>query len=179
MAENVYKNFKFKGDSDYPTPNKKDKSTINSLKSQEDKQELEKYKPHKTSISNDLLKQVRKKKLGKVNGIIVYLVDGAVIRDKKVDIDFTTGGNPGRYKFVPDVPPEIWVEYTMRKIDIVGSILHEYVEMEFMKNKGYEYSKAHRIANIFETKLRDKILAGLKVDKICEFLNDYLKDEIF
>jgi len=62
----------------------------------------------------------------------IFLVDGEKIRDN-IFIDFVEGGNPARYSFIPK--NEIWIEYIFSKEDIAATILHEYLECNYMIHK--------------------------------------------
>lgn len=84
----------------------------------------------------------------------VVLVDGEKIR-KDVDVDFTMGGNPSRYAYVPK--GELWVEKSLSLRDMVSTIVHESIEHRLMKNKGMSYGDAHEKANQIDETLRDAI----------------------
>jgi len=107
------------------------------------------YKPHpETTSPSDFKKTV----LCKYGPYTVYAVDGTYVRDTW-DQDFTTGGNPGRYKYVPE--NEIWVEMYLPEEDKVASAVHEMQECEGMKKKHESYDEAHDKANEFEHKVRE------------------------
>lgn len=92
----------------------------------------------------------------------IYLVNGNYVR-KHFDIDFSLGGNPGAYHFVPR--DEIWIEDTGSPSDIIALCIHELTEAILMKRRFYSYDKAHAKATIVEKIYRDKAdemkLAGL------------------
>lgn len=102
--------------------------------------------------------------LGKIRGIDVVLVNGDKVRDPKGsvgDVDFTMGGNPGRYGYIQ--PMEVWVERAMKGEDRVATIIHEVAEYHRMKNRGETYDQAHERAAELETQFR----SGLVEDE-CE-----------
>ena len=91
--------------------------------------------------------------LGGQDTYMVWAVDGKTIRDH-VDIDFTMGGNPARYGYVP--LNEIWIE----KVDgppkdWACTLFHELVEDHLMWTENQSYSDAHDAASAVEQKLRD------------------------
>lgn len=118
------------------------------------------YRPHlKSDLSRELLDRINHGDLGRASGMIVRSVNGEVIRNTGADLDFTTGGNPGRYRYVPH--GEIWVEMVLRPSDVTGVIVHEGVEAILMINFGLSYDDAHDIANEHEWQIRQGIEAGL------------------
>lgn len=97
---------------------------------------------------------IRDRQIGEVKGLTVWLVSGRVIRDH-VDVDFTTGGNHGRYGYVPE--GELWIEATLSPADVAATTVHEASELVLMR-LGYE--KAHAEANGWEKKARRKLLGA-------------------
>jgi hypothetical protein len=88
--------------------------------------------------------------------LTVWLVDGRLIRDK-IWIDFTTGGNPEAYPWMPK--DEIWIDDDTGREEVRFDMIHELAEYLGMKNKGMDYdspkSSAHDRANAdFEKKAR-------------------------
>lgn len=85
------------------------------------------------------------------NGIEVWIVDGEIIRDNK-EIDFTDGGNYGKY---PDFIPkdEIWVDSYTAPHEIPFTILHELNEYLHML-QGISYEDAHEQSCILELAFR-------------------------
>jgi hypothetical protein len=142
------------------------------------KNHLDSYHPHKLSITNSLLDEILVKYVGNVFCFRVYIVDGYVIRNN-VDIDFTTGGNSGRFPYVPN--DEIWLEYHHNINDWSAILLHETVECYLMIKHHFEYSTAHDIANIHEWSLRQKMNdgeAGIKnAHEMCAMV-DHIIDPI-
>ena len=91
----------------------------------------------------------RVKKAKPFRGFNVFYVDGNLIR-QQIDIDFVMGGNGYRYLYCP--LDEIWIDSVFKKeADYI--MLHEYVELNHMKN-GMNYPEAHDLASIQETMLR-------------------------
>lgn len=90
----------------------------------------------------------------------VVLVDGEAIR-KNVDVDFTMGGNPSRYAYVPT--GELWVEKSLSLADMISTMVHESVEHRLMKNRQMSYNDAHGAANQMDADLRAAIEKALKV----------------
>lgn len=109
---------------------------------------------HMTHIDHDAINKCKADTLGKINDFIIYMVDAEIIRDA-IDMDFTTGGNPARYSYIPN--NEIWIENTMHVNDIFPTIVHEYLECFMMQKHHYSYNRAHDFANETEFKIRDKI----------------------
>jgi hypothetical protein len=97
---------------------------------------------------------IKIKKLGKKDGMDIWLVHGPSIR-RQIDVDFTTGGHGMRHLFIPI--NEIWVDSAMNsEEDIEPSIFHELTEFKLMKN-GVRYVEAHTLASVVETIQREKI----------------------
>lgn len=95
------------------------------------------------------------RQIGQVPGYTVWLVDGGVLRDE-VDIDFTNGGNPEVYGYVPS--GELWVEDykgSRRAKDITCTLLHELVEVTLMQ-QGQTYEDAHEAATAVEDQYRTR-----------------------
>lgn len=115
--------------------------------------DMDDYVPHGAGpLSSALLRAIRAgRPIAKISGYKVYAVDGAAVRNL-VHIDFTTGGNPGRYSYVPE--GEVWVERVLEPSDAAASLLHELVETILMQEGGLDYDKAHEEASNVETMLR-------------------------
>jgi len=92
----------------------------------------------------------RLRQLARRAGYRVYLVDGERVRNE-IDTDFTMGGNPERYRYVPR--GEIWIDENLSPPDRRATILHEIVETKHMK-RGLSYEKAHDIATAAEARFR-------------------------
>jgi hypothetical protein len=120
--------------------------------------EMTYYHPHPQTKSPA---GMQKKFLCQYGPYSVYAVDGTYVRDK-LDQDFTTGGNPGRYKYIPE--DEIWVEEYLPEEDKVASAVHEIRECELMKGKHESYDEAHDKANSFERKVRKEY--GSRLNKV-------------
>lgn len=91
-----------------------------------------------------------------------------------ITVHNTTGGNQGRYKFVPS--DEIWIEDTMSPSDIVPCIVHEFIESVLMTNEGLTYDDAHEKANKVEQKVREQISKYTGKDDILSFVKYALID---
>lgn len=115
--------------------------------------DMDEYVPHGAGpLSSALLRAIHAgRPITKIAGYKVYAVDGAAVRNL-VHIDFTTGGNPGRYSYVPE--DEVWVERVLEPADAAASLLHELVETILMQENGLDYDKAHEEASNVETMLR-------------------------
>ena len=123
--------------------------------------EMEKYKPHPGTKAAP---GVHEKLLGTIGAYKVWIVDGTIVRDN-LYIDFVQGGNPGRYRFIPE--NELWLEKEFRAEDTYATMIHEYVECFYMRQMGMSYSMAHDEAADIEKKFRDavsekKAIASLK-----------------
>ena len=122
-------------------------------KQAQDAQELEYYSPHHTTLGGNELAQARNKHLGSLYGMEIWVANGEFIRNN-VYVDFTNGGNPGRYAFVPE--SEIWVEARTPN-DFAATCVHEFVECFNMIRKKKSYDEAHEIANRFERIVRNAV----------------------
>lgn len=100
---------------------------------------------------------IKAKKIGRLLAHDVILVDGEAVRSV-FDIDFVAGGNHARYGFVP--PGSVWIERTIERKFIAPVIVHEIVELVFMRMGGLSYSKAHDEANAVEKQMRAIMKAG-------------------
>lgn len=80
-----------------------------------------------------------------------WAVDGEFIRNH-IFLDFTSGGNPARYKFVPK--GEGWVDHILDYNEQAHTMKHESSEFNDMAT-GMSYSVAHDRANVKEGKLRN------------------------
>jgi hypothetical protein len=116
-------------------------------------------------------------KIFKNNEIIIYLVDGDVVR-KDFDIQFTSGGNAGRYpKFTPTC--DIWVESTLGDKDKLFNAAHEIVERYLMLFNNVDYDTAHAKASDYELAIRkrevkDPIKFAIDTTNLCK-INWFLR----
>lgn len=115
---------------------------------------LDNYHPHKPEIDPQVLDQILIENIGHLHGFELWIVDGKKIRGE-LDIDFTTGGNPGRYTYVPN--NQLWLESQHDSSDLGAILLHEFIECYLMIKHSMSYDGAHNIANMFEWKLRTRI----------------------
>jgi hypothetical protein len=91
--------------------------------------------------------------LGEIPGAwTVYLVNGREVR-RNLYTDFTMGGNPLRYDFIPD--GEIWIDDDLSDDERPFVIIHEATEALFM-SRGFSYDDAHDQATKVEQALRTK-----------------------
>lgn len=134
-----------------------------------------KFHPEKTS--KDVPEGVHIKEYCKIGNIVVWLVDGEVVRDE-FKTDFVEGGNGQVYKFCPN--NEIWIEKTVRKSEIPLIILHEFVELTLMKYKRFGYNRAHEIASKVDFKHEGNFnksdAESLTKDMALQLAKPYLKD---
>lgn len=120
---------------------------------------MDHYRPHlKSSLDERLLSRILVCRWGWVGEFLCYGVDGEALRNSGADLDFTTGGNPGRYRYVS--PPEIWFEQVLRPSDALGVIIHEAIETIYMVSLGMSYDDAHAKANEHEWRVRQAIASG-------------------
>ena len=138
-------------------------------------QELDYYVPHHTDLNITDLKKIRIKYLGPLYGVKIYMVDGEYLRNG-IYVDYTNGGNPGRYTFVPE--GEIWVDRE-KPNDFAATVVHEFVECHHMMKNKKSYDPAHEIANKFEREFRLRVKDGrinLKsYEQIVPYLSKWLK----
>src|SRR5262249_12689337 len=83
-----------------------------------------------------------------IGPINVYVVDG--IEARKMDLDFTTGGNSGRYPWIG--PNTIWIDND-NSAEFAFTLLHELTEYNWMM-RGLGYDPAHERANAVEWRAR-------------------------
>lgn len=93
---------------------------------------------------------IRLRRLRRVRGLDVYLVDGERIRNE-IYTDFTMGGTEARYAFIPR--GEVWIESTLSPFDRKATLLHEIVERRRMFD-GLSYGDAHDEATEVERMFR-------------------------
>lgn len=128
-------------------------------------QDMDRWVPHAgSSLSPQVLALVRGQGswvVGQAGGHAVLAVDGQVVRDL-VDVDFTTGGNDARYRYVP--PGEVWVERFLSPGDMAPVVLHELVEGALMRGevggRRMGYDAAHEAANRAERPIRAALSGG-------------------
>jgi len=96
------------------------------------------------------LKNIYRVKIGRKNGIDIWVVDGMNVR-REIYADFVYGGNDKRYKFIPK--GEVWIDDQVDASEIKFTIAHELKERELM-SKGMSYLDAHEQALKLELKMR-------------------------
>lgn len=77
---------------------------------------------------------------GERNGFKVWIVDGALIREKIFN-EFIYGGNDERYPFVPE--GEMWVDNSISAKEFETTLEHEINERNLMAKFGMTYYDAH------------------------------------
>ncbi len=80
--------------------------------------------------------------LATINGIKIFRVDGEAVR-LHFFADFVHGGNHEVYPWVPE--GEVWVEDNLSNFKVLLVVLHELVELAWMKH-GRTYPTAHTYA---------------------------------
>jgi len=113
--------------------------------------DMEVYRPH--GCNRWLVEKAHVKPICSFEGVSFWFVDGKWLRDT-TDIDFTAGGNPRRYSYVPE--DEIWVDVGMEPGDVVPTMIHELVECRHMR-RGENYDDAHNKASQVEIIVRQQI----------------------
>lgn len=108
-------------------------------------------------IPASMLAKLRVKLLGTCAGHSVWAVDGSAVRS--IDIDFTDGGNPARYTYVPE--GDIWIEQRMTGDigDFAAVCLHERIEIDVMMG-GASYEDAHEASSAMERIFRQAWASG-------------------
>lgn len=115
-----------------------------------------KDRPKSPPIDPKMIAKARKNKLGKIGEYVVYEMDDEYIRNN-IDIDAVMGCNFARDSYVPE--GEIWVSKFMRPSDYGPTLVHECVEVMLMTKFDIEYGDAHDYANMFEARMRRKIVS--------------------
>lgn len=105
-------------------------------------------------VDPDIMDEIHECKLGVLNGRVVWLVNGQVVRDR-VDVNFTDGGNPARYGYVPH--GEFWLDHVETLKDLACTLFHEATETYMMEHFGYSYEGAHDRAADVEGKMRESV----------------------
>lgn len=103
-------------------------------------------KEYKKMHKDDLLDEIRKKKIMDFGRFSVWIVNGKIVRDIYF-LDFTEGGHDKVYPFVP--PDEIWIDDDLSTKEIYPVILHEIFE-RFLMVLGLSYNFAHYRASTIE-----------------------------
>jgi len=117
------------------------------------------YRPHeKSSLSTSVLAQIRRVYLGKAGGFSLWGVDCDAVLGNRVDLDFTNGGNGGRYRYCPE--NELWVDMAYPPPRAAHTLVHEGIEAPLMIHRGLSYDNAHDIANVHEDVVLQAIRRG-------------------
>jgi hypothetical protein len=99
------------------------------------------------------ISQIYLKKFGKFAGFKIYEVYGDYIM-LHFDMDFVIAGNGYAKNYIPR--DEIWLDRMVSTNDVLFVIVHEITEAIIMRDLGYTYEKAHRIANEIEYQARKR-----------------------
>jgi hypothetical protein len=97
-------------------------------------------------------KEMPKKVFRDWGSLKAYIIDGKLARET-LDLDFTEGGNYGKYDFVPK--DEIWLDDGQREDELFATLLHEMIEYADII-KGASYDQGHRLASEVELRTRLK-----------------------
>ena len=118
-------------------------------------EEVERHKSKKYQLNvsvKDNCDKVKIKKIADIKGILIFEVDGELVRDFFYD-SFTEGGHDLVYNWIPE--KEIWIDNDVVEKERPFIILHEFIERSFME-KGMIYEKAHMKALVDEWESRRK-----------------------
>lgn len=136
------------------------------------------YYPHfKSDLSKKILAEIQQIYLGTVGDNDVYGVDCDAVLGHRIDMDFTNGGNDGRYRYVPN--KTLWVDMAYSSPRIAHTLIHEGTESPLMVLCGLSYDNAHDISNVYEDIALQSIRRGEiniqnTADAIC-FVDKWLK----
>ena len=122
-----------------------------------EKDRLDHWYEHGEHLPKAVVARIERAYLGRFFGMGVYDADSYYLRGH-VDVDWTTGGNAGRYRYVPQ--GSIWLE-VKEVADTAPSVVHECTECMLMCDKGLSYSDAHDFANLFEWPFRRALAKGV------------------
>jgi hypothetical protein len=131
---------------------------------------------------------LNKKYFRNIDDIKVYTVNGDYVRDDDPGLDFVDyydGGhhyvdltepiNKQKYaKYIKEL--EVWIDeiFLVKLHDFDAILLHELTERYLMKNYKYNYTKAHNIANMIESKFR-KIVKSSGRQEVLDFYHQFIK----
>jgi hypothetical protein len=99
------------------------------------------------------IKQIYINPLGRIGEFKIWAVYGDYVM-LIFDADFVIAGNGYAKKYIPE--NEVWLDRMVAKDDISFVIIHEITEACMMRDLGYSYEKAHRMANEIEYQMRIK-----------------------
>jgi hypothetical protein len=123
-------------------------------------------------VPEDVAVRLHEEFLGRVEPFAVWMVDGSVVRNE-VDVDFTVGGNPAVYGYVPK--DEVWVDHQRSPKDIACSLVHELTETWLMQHLSMGYDDAHDRANEVENRLRETEAELPDRKAICAFADKHYR----
>jgi len=140
---------------------------------------MDMHEPHEPAVTPEQLQAYHTSLYGSMLGMQVWGVDGFQIRGSK-DLDFTAGGNPARYRYVPN--NELWVESALSPADALGVAVHEGIETVLMM-QGASYETAHELSNVFEWNLRREMIDGKLAkpsthDQAVSMADDWLRSKL-
>ena len=92
--------------------------------------------------------------------ISIFLVNGLYVRNR-LCVDYTMGGHPYVYSFIPE--NEMWIDNSLPKKDIAIVIQHELTEYNYMKYENMSYYDAHTKASQEEIKTRHVLKSKMKL----------------
>ena len=149
-----------------------DKAYEEGLKKEKDYREsLRQSKKSPSKTNTQPPESIYIKKYGQIGDVEVWLVCGEAVRNK-YKIDWMEGGHGYVYKFVPN--NDIWLENGLHEKELPLILLHEFVERECMKHKGFDYNKAHETAAKAEFNKRGKFskedALSLTSEKVLEMI---------
>jgi len=120
----------------------------------------DKYRSNTDTITDT--SKVKKQLLAKFDSVIVWLVDGELVRDF-YDTDFTEGGHGLIYDWIPS--DEIWIDDDLEPSERSYTLAHEMTERSLMKQSNMSYDDAHKCALNIESLLR-RVIAGEQIESI-------------
>jgi len=81
----------------------------------------------------------------------VWLIDGNLVRSW-YKTDYTEGGHGYVYRRVPK--DQIWIEKDLYVAEMPFIVVHEYLELRLMRDRGIAYDRAHAICSKVEFDVR-------------------------
>lgn len=117
------------------------------------------YHPHlKSDLPDSVLARVLRVDFGTVGDNHAYGVDCEEILGSRADMDFTNGGNDGRYRYVPK--KQLWIDMAYTPPRTCHTLIHEGIESPLMVVYGLHYFDAHDVANVHEDLVLQAIRRG-------------------
>jgi len=106
--------------------------------------------------------------------VSIYLVHGGEVAEK-FDPDFVLGGNGMAYDWIPR--DEIWIDASYDAAQRKYIIFHELVEWTLMYYYGWDYERAHDLANSDERKHRIELQSESRMSSKAKKLIEQVIDE--